>query len=667
MWCRWLTVELQRLVHAPGCLAVLTAGVIVASSGCDTEDGSSYVFDPDSVVGEGGQAGDRGNGGGRASTATGGSGGTQAANGGSAGDLASGGEPPMSSAGSDGETPSEGGERSTGGAGAAGAPFQSEPEGGSGGSGGMPVVQGGSTGMGGSAATGGSGMDPEQDTTAPSVVSTTPDDGDDEVPGSTTIEVVFSEPLAEDSVTDDSFSVTHAGKAVSGLFDLSGSTLTFTPSERLTLLGEYSVTLTSDLTDVAGNPLDGPYDFEFRMADGEWKPVVTLAGGLNPQVALDRDGNGVVAWHDSNANLWAAATDNDDGFGTPVQLILSTSASEVRVAMLGSRSAVVVWLENSRVRASRFNGSAWSAPTYIDQGAGADSASGLVMATNQDGVAVAAWISWEATGSVSTMFASRLTTSAFGVAVPITTTASLAPVLSMSPNGTATLLSVSTTTETDTVWVSRSTGSTWSSPATIDTIPRKDPARAAVTMAVSQRALVADGEGNLLGVWTIYTSGAGSDAPVEARYARASATGTWGTPTAFGDRRGGVALGGAADGSAVAIFGESLALGVQFLRYTPAAGWAQLNSFGGTPGGRGGVWTSIAADALGNGLAVWSIDGVNASRFVAGAAQSEWSTPATTLAAVGAASQMSVGLSRVGAGIAAWGSGSSTVAARFDF
>jgi hypothetical protein len=451
------------------------------------------------------------------------------------------------------------------------------------------------------------------------------------------------------------------------MFDLSESTIRFTPSEKLTLLGAYAVTLTSDLTDLAGNPLE-PYEFDFRMADGEWKPVAALGSGFNPQVALDDEGNGVVAWYDNGPNLWAAATDDNGGFGTPVSLALSTRPSEMSLAMLATGAAIAVWLEDSRVRASRFAGSAWSAPTYIDQGAGADSASGLAIASNRDGVAVAAWDSYDAAGSISTLFASRLTTSGLGVGVPITTTPHMTPVLAVAPNGTATLLSVSSSSETDTVWVSRSTGSTWSSPATIDTVQRTDPNQSTITRSVSQRALASDGDGRLLGVWTVFTSGAGSDAPVDARYARSSASGTWAAPTGFGDRRGSLALAGSADGSALVVFNESLAAGLQLMRYTPNDGWAQLNSFGGLAGGRGGVWTSITTDPLGNGLVIWSIETMKASRFVASDSPPVWSDPATTLAPEAASYPVSVGLSRRGAGIAAWSAGSGSPAARrFDF
>jgi hypothetical protein len=104
------------------------------------------------------------------------------------------------------------------------------------------------------------------------------------------------------------------------------------------------------------------------------------------------------------------------------------------------------------------------------------------------------------------------------------------------------------------------------------------------------------------------------------------------------------------------------------MRYTPNDGWAQLNSFGGLAGGRGGVWTSITTDPLGNGLVIWSIETMKASRFVASDSPPVWSDPATTLAPEAASYPVSVGLSRRGAGIAAWSAGSGSPAARrFDF
>jgi hypothetical protein len=95
-------------------------------------------------------------------------------------------------------------------------------------------------------------------------------------------------------------------------------------------------------SDVSAQPPDGPY---------------------NPQVALDRAGNGLVLWQERDGaseleSLWTARYSVAEGFGAPFAVTRSGRAGGVDLAMNAEGSAVVVWTlfgeESSALYSRRF-------------------------------------------------------------------------------------------------------------------------------------------------------------------------------------------------------------------------------------------------------------------------------------------------------------------------
>jgi len=101
------------------------------------------------------------------------------------------------------------------------------------------------------------------DTRPPTIVSRTPAPGAVNVATSTVVTVTFSEPIEPSSVTSTSFAI--AG--VAGAVSVTGSTATLTPSAPLSANTSYTVTVSTGVTDLAGNALAAPDPWTFRTID----------------------------------------------------------------------------------------------------------------------------------------------------------------------------------------------------------------------------------------------------------------------------------------------------------------------------------------------------------------------------------------------------------------
>jgi hypothetical protein len=103
------------------------------------------------------------------------------------------------------------------------------------------------------------------DTTPPTVSSVSPQNGATNVPIDIVVTATFSE--AMDSSTINTTSFTLAGSTVSGTvtYDSDTYTATFTPDADLDYNHTYTATLSTAITDVAGNPLAEPYTWSFTI------------------------------------------------------------------------------------------------------------------------------------------------------------------------------------------------------------------------------------------------------------------------------------------------------------------------------------------------------------------------------------------------------------------
>lgn len=112
--------------------------------------------------------------------------------------------------------------------------------------------------------TGGNNPNPQpSDTTPPTVNSVTPVDTTTDIAVNTAISAVFSEAMKQTTITNATFTVT---PPVTGTVIYSGTTATFAPYSNLSSSTTYTVTITRDAKDLAGNSLASNYVWTFKTA-----------------------------------------------------------------------------------------------------------------------------------------------------------------------------------------------------------------------------------------------------------------------------------------------------------------------------------------------------------------------------------------------------------------
>ncbi|GAF73151.1 unnamed protein product, partial [marine sediment metagenome] len=120
-----------------------------------------------------------------------------------------------------------------------------------------------------------------EDTTPPTVSSVSPEDSATDVRVDTVVTATFSEAMDSTTITTDSFTL--AGSAVSGTvtYNPATYTATFTPDTNLDYNHTYTATLSTAITDLAGNSLDGGEDGTSEgspIDDYSWSFAVRLCG-----------------------------------------------------------------------------------------------------------------------------------------------------------------------------------------------------------------------------------------------------------------------------------------------------------------------------------------------------------------------------------------------------
>ncbi|MBM2825268.1 MAG: hypothetical protein HW402_932, partial [Dehalococcoidales bacterium] len=136
------------------------------------------------------------------------------------------------------------------------------------------------------------------DTTPPYVVSTVPTDNATGVSVNTVVVATFSEVIKASTVTATSFYILSGSTPVAGTVTVSTDNLsaTFTPSANLNYSSNYIATLTTDITDLAGNRLLGlggqSFSQTIKVQSLVWSVPVTVSTptqGSNPSLALAID------------------------------------------------------------------------------------------------------------------------------------------------------------------------------------------------------------------------------------------------------------------------------------------------------------------------------------------------------------------------------------------
>jgi len=127
------------------------------------------------------------------------------------------------------------------------------------------------------------------DTIPPTVVNTSPEDSETDVPADSVVTATFSEAMDSSTITTGSFAL--AGSAVSGTvtYDSDTYTATFTPDANLDYDHEYTAALSTDITDEAGNPLVEPYTWSFTTTKFEIGAITKVTNTGDSGLRIHKD------------------------------------------------------------------------------------------------------------------------------------------------------------------------------------------------------------------------------------------------------------------------------------------------------------------------------------------------------------------------------------------
>jgi hypothetical protein len=207
----------------------------------------------------------------------------------------------------------------------------------------------------------------------PEVVEVSPADEAGEIDPTDSVALKFSEGLDAATVTLDNIQVLDGDEPVEGELNYSGVVSTFTPTQRLSLLATYDVSVSDGVTDLAGNPLREPFTSSFTVRDGTWSSErsiftdATIDNGRQ-DVASDALGNTLFVWStrtdETGGNPYVAyARWNDQASGLKEAVKLDDCTdycNDLRLAVSPEGDAIVAWTTNQRlVRARRYVGGAW--------------------------------------------------------------------------------------------------------------------------------------------------------------------------------------------------------------------------------------------------------------------------------------------------------------------
>jgi len=166
------------------------------------------------------------------------------------------------------------------------------------------------------------------DTTPPTITLKLPTPASTGVALNAGINITFSEPMNHSTITTSTFTVKTGGTAVGGSFSFnSGNIVTFTPSANMAASTQYTVAVTSAITDVAGNALTGT-SWNFRTAAATYTVGGSVSGLSGTVVLQNNSGDNLQLT--SNA-AFAFATSVTDGNAYAVTVLTQPSGQTCSV------------------------------------------------------------------------------------------------------------------------------------------------------------------------------------------------------------------------------------------------------------------------------------------------------------------------------------------------
>ncbi|MBQ0768990.1 MAG: DUF3494 domain-containing protein [Bizionia sp.] len=215
----------------------------------------------------------------------------------------------------------------------------------------------------------------EADVISPTVISTDPIDNEMNVARNKVISVNFSEALNPSTINDLTFSLEQAGVTLEGSVSYSGTTAKFVSSTILDPETQYVATLTTGITDVAGNALETNTELHFTTSADEPGLAVVNLGSAGNYVILAKTAinNNPTSAITGNLGLSPAATSyitglsltDFTGFATSAQITGKVYAAD----MVAPTSTNLTTAVENMITA--YNDAAGRpTPDYVELGAG---------------------------------------------------------------------------------------------------------------------------------------------------------------------------------------------------------------------------------------------------------------------------------------------------------
>jgi len=457
------------------------------------------------------------------------------------------------------------------------------------------------------------------------------------------------------TVTGTNVGLTRAGAAVPATlsYDAAAYTVSLQPQRALDLLASYTVTVGTDLKDVAGNSLAADQSWSFKTADGTWQTASRLdaanAVSLNPDIAIDADGNAVALWASQASSgyyeIRAATYGASSGWGSVATVSTNSTYDALvpKVRLDGQGNALAIWAQVDGAApgnglglwsARYVKGQGWQAPvlvsTYLP------SFPEVSFALDASGNAIAAWTQSVGPGLSGNMdiWAARFTPAGgwqaatrVGSSANIGTFDSASEVnVVMDEAGDAYVLWIQTASSNP-VWFARyQAGSGW---------------QAAVSLGAQQLGypfapkLAVSASGQVVALWNTFVY-AGGPYRFDLWWSALDAPGGgWSTPALLenddaGDARNQAVVADSA-GHFHAVwqqYASTYNSNLQHRQYTPGSGWGTTETISTASGTYDQNRSpSLVADRNGNLMAVWGVyasgnggaqEGTFARRYIAG-------------------------------------------------
>ena len=263
------------------------------------------------------------------------------------------------------------------------------------------------------------------DNISPSLASTTPLDGATGVALDTVVSAQFDEDMLASSLMTDPLNLSDVVGSITGLsnYDALTRTVSLTLDSPLALLSEYTVDLSSGISDLAGRRLrNNDRSWSFTSRDGIWAGTSLLEVNNDgnaelPQIALDQAGNGLAVWAQSDGtykNIWANrydVTTGSWGDAEPIDTENLGHAESVQVAMDPSGNGIAVWQQDNgsrkKIWANHYDAetNTWGMALVIDSVDASATVPQIVMDASGNGTAV--WTQFSAGGFPVNLHARR--------------------------------------------------------------------------------------------------------------------------------------------------------------------------------------------------------------------------------------------------------------------